>query len=98
MQQSRDDLNTPKIVLIGIISALLIFIIIVAVQAWFYHYYEQIYQERVVNQESEELKNLRANQQEILNSYRWIDQDNNTVAIPIDRAMELVLEDQNQNQ
>ena len=35
------------------------------------------------------LPGLVAEQQEVLNGYRWIDQNAGVVAIPIDRAMEL---------
>lgn len=40
----------------------------------------------------EELKQLRAEEDAILSSYRWIDPNAGIVRIPIDRAMQLVLE------
>jgi hypothetical protein len=39
-----------------------------------------------------ELQNLEAEQQEELNSVGWVDRDNGIVRIPIDQAMELVVE------
>ncbi len=94
--QTRDDLNTSKVVLIGIVSALLLFIIIVGIQAWFYNYYEAEYQKKVVAQQPEELNALTADQQETLNGYRWIDKKKQVVGIPIDRAMDLLVKEAKQ--
>ncbi|HEX2933369.1 MAG TPA: hypothetical protein VHV54_26805 [Candidatus Binatia bacterium] len=38
----------------------------------------------------EELRRLRATEDELLNSYAWIDKENGSVRIPIDRAMEVL--------
>ena len=35
---------------------------------------------------------MRAHEEDILNSYGWVDRGNNVVRIPIDRAMKLTLE------
>ncbi len=40
----------------------------------------------------EDLKVVREGQEELLNSYAWVDRANGKVRIPIDRAMELVVE------
>ncbi len=40
----------------------------------------------------EDLNRERQGQEELLNSYRWVDPANGKVRIPIDRAMELVIE------
>jgi len=39
----------------------------------------------------QDLKHYRADQDGILSSYGWIDQDTNIVRIPIDRAMDILL-------
>jgi len=41
----------------------------------------------------EELEQLRASEEEILNSYGWVDRENGVVRIPIERAIELLAED-----
>jgi hypothetical protein len=39
-----------------------------------------------------DLNQMRESQNEILNSYGWVDRANGTVRIPIDRAMEMLLQ------
>jgi hypothetical protein len=41
-----------------------------------------------------DLEELRRQEDEILSTYRWIDRDNGTVRIPINRAMQLFIERQ----
>ena len=41
---------------------------------------------------AEEIKALRAHEEHVLSSYAWIDQKNGIVRLPIDRAMDLLLQ------
>ena len=41
-----------------------------------------------------DLQELRRQEDEILSTYRWIDRDNGVARIPIDRAMQLLIERQ----
>jgi hypothetical protein len=47
---------------------------------------------RLQTQPREDLKNLRAEEQKRLDSYGWVDASRGEVHIPIDRAMELLLQ------
>ena len=40
----------------------------------------------------QDMSDLRAREDELLNSYRWVDKDAGIVRIPIDRAMQLIVE------
>lgn len=40
----------------------------------------------------------KAREQEVLNKYGWIDQDQGVVRLPVDRAIDLVLEEMNQEE
>jgi FlaG/FlaF family flagellin (archaellin) len=88
-----DDPNVPASAIVGIISAILLFAIIVALQALFYSFEEQELQRKVYGQPYEALQRLDADQVERLNSYGWISEPDGVVHIPIDRAMELTVED-----
>ncbi len=90
----KDELNTPAIVTMGIVGALGLFVAIVALQAWFAKLQRDEYQRRMVAPKSEELAGVIADQQEQLNTYRWIDREKGVVAVPIERAMELVTREQ----
>lgn len=46
---------------------------------------------RVEEHPAEELKALRARENELLNKYGWVDQKSGTVHIPIDKAMDEVV-------
>ncbi len=41
---------------------------------------------------AQEWRTLRAEQQEVLSSYGWIDEENGVVRIPVERAMSLLVE------
>jgi hypothetical protein len=90
---TRNDINTPAIALVGFISAILFFAIVILLQAIFYQYQSQQRLESGASQPPLELTNLVQNQQARLAEYRWVDQKKGVVAIPIDRAMALVVAD-----
>jgi hypothetical protein len=77
-----------------LVGAILVFAIIVALQAFFYRSEEAERAVKVYAVVPEELARLRAVQQEQLNTYRWVDAEHGVVALPIDRAMELTVRDQ----
>ena len=89
MHESGDP-NVPATVVVGVVGAILLFVLVVLLQAVFYSAERAENQAKVVAPVSEELASLRASQLEVLHSYRWIDQANGVVGIPIERAMELV--------
>lgn len=86
----HDDPATGRTIAWGIVGAILVFVLIVGIQAFFYSAQESETRVKTYAQAPEELSRLTAVQQEILNSYRWIDQENGVAAIPIERAMEIV--------
>jgi hypothetical protein len=88
-----DDPDVPASAIVGIISAILLFAIIVALQALFYSFEEQELQRKVYSQPYEALQQLDADQMEQLNSYGWISEPDGVAHIPIDRAMELTVQE-----
>ncbi|MGD1148680.1 MAG: hypothetical protein ABR961_12110 [Thermoanaerobaculaceae bacterium] len=85
--------NTPLTALIGVVFAIVLFALVVFLQAFFYWSEERENVRKVVAVAPEELSQLRAQQLETLHSYRFVDPKAGVVAIPIDRAMELVVRD-----
>jgi hypothetical protein len=85
-----DDPNVPLSVVFGLIGAILVFVVIVVLQALFFHMQEAEFERKVYSQPNQELARLRAGQMEILSSYRWIDERSGVVGIPVERAMEKV--------
>ncbi len=85
--------NTPLTALVGVVFAIGLFAIVVFLQAFFYHQEAEENVRKVVNAPPEELAQQRAQQLETLHAYRVVDLKAGVVAIPIDRAMELVVRD-----
>jgi hypothetical protein len=91
------DPQTSSTLVAALVGAILVFVIIVALQAFFYRSEEMERATKIYAVVPEELAKARATQQEQLNTYRWVDRDRRIVAIPIDRAMELTARDQGRN-
>jgi hypothetical protein len=90
---SQSDPDVPRTLYIAVVSVILVFVIVVGLQAWFYNIEEAEVLRKQSGQAAPELLRLRAEQLEQLNEYRWADRKNNTVAIPIERAMQLVVDE-----
>lgn len=89
----NDDPDASATIAFGIVGAILVFVIIVALQALFYRTQNDEYKRKVIAQAPEELSRLVAEQRERLGGYRWVDEKAGVAAIPIDRAMELTTMD-----
>ena len=92
---ANDGLNTSAIAIVGFLSAILVFACIVGLQALYAGYEAREFQSKVVQPASgESAENLLAEQESKLVRYGWIDRAEGRVAIPIDRAMEMVTREQ----
>lgn len=85
-----DDPNVVASAVIGIISAILLFVIIVVLQAFFFGAQQTEVERKVLTQPNQVLQQHEASQLELLNSYGWVSEGDGVVRIPIERAMELV--------
>lgn len=85
--------NTPLTALVGIVFAIVLFVVVVFLQAFFYQERQAEHARKVVAVAPEELSQLRAKQLGELHGYRWVDERTGVVAIPIGRAMQLVVRD-----
>ncbi len=85
------DPNTPMTVVVGLVGAILVFVAIVFLQALFHRAEEAELARKVTGAPAAEAEGLRAEQTARLNGYRVVDPGKGIVAIPIDRAMELVV-------
>lgn len=90
-QGQRDDPNSLSTFVIGIVGAILLFVIIVWLQAVFNQELKAERQAKQVLPRIESLDDFRAKQQAVLHGYGWVDPEAGVVHIPIDRAMELTV-------
>lgn len=90
-EDARGEPNAAMILVVGLVGFILVFAIVVGLQAVYYQAEDDQNATKVISQAPEELSRLRSQQQEQLNTYRWIDQKTGVVGIPIDRAMEIIV-------
>jgi hypothetical protein len=85
-----DDPNVAASAVVGIISAVLLFVIIVVLQAFFHQAERSEIERKVISQPNQALQQLEASQLELLTSYSRAADGEGVVRIPIERAMELI--------
>jgi len=93
---SQSDPDAPRLWYIGVVGVVLVFVTIVGLQAIFYSVEQKEKDRKAAQHGPGQVNRLRATQLEQLHDYRWIDRNNNIVAIPIERAMELVIAESNE--
>ena len=86
-----DDPDVPASAVVGVVSAILLFVVVVALQALFYRMAEGERSRKVYEQPYEALEKLDADQLGTLSSYGWVDQQQGVTRIPIERAMQLIV-------
>ncbi len=91
--ESADDPISSTTMLVGVAGAILLLVIGVLLQALYLGAVERERQRKVLAQPPAELIEVLSEQQDTLESYRWVDKQQGIAAIPIDRAMELVIRD-----
>lgn len=89
--QRHDDLNVPMMAYWGILSCILTFALILAIQVSFYRVSNAEVERKVISAVYVDSESVLAAQDAKLARYGWLNRDAGVVAIPIDRAMELVV-------
>ena len=90
---ARDDVDAPLIAVLGFIGALLVFLLIIGLEVLFYSMERDERERKYIERAPAEFSQLQAQQMARLTEYRYLDPKKGVVAIPVDRAMELVVEE-----
>jgi hypothetical protein len=93
-----DGLNTPVIALVGVVSAILTFAVIIGVQVLYYHVAAAQNEVKVIEARNEEADSKLAEQDAKLAEYRRLDPAQGRVALKIERAMALVVDETQKQQ
>ncbi|QDT94068.1 hypothetical protein [Gimesia algae] len=93
-----DDLDTTMIAYVGAVGTIITFFIVFAVAALDMSFEKKQNVEKVIEVPEVNSDSILASQAAALTEYRWIDQDKKIVAVPIDRAMELTVQEEQDKQ
>ena len=96
MASVEDRLDTKKIAFVAFSIALVIVVLIIGVAVLYRSAENNSFQTRVVDQPAREFTDLKSKQIEQLNAYAWVDRKAGVAAVPVDRAMDLLIRDAHQ--
>lgn len=91
-QVEPDDVDIGLLSIVGLFIAVVVFLIVVLCQAWFYDWKNDVATGRSAATDVSQMPLSQAvvEQESQINSYRWVSRDKGIRAIPIERAMELM--------
>jgi hypothetical protein len=87
-----DPKSTPTL-LVGAVGMILLMVIVLLVEVLYHRTTQAEVYRKVISEQPLELRQLQAEQLEQLNGYRWVSEPEGVAAIPIDRAVELIVEE-----
>jgi hypothetical protein len=90
MARQYDDPNVPPTAYVVAILAVLLIGSVFALEGYFGRVKDEVAQDKLIARPYEELESVRAAQTAQINRTEWIDREAGVVAIPVERAMELV--------
>lgn len=93
MMAERDDLNVPMIATVGVVSVVLTIATVYAVQALYFEQANSENERKVVLSPTVDADSRLAEQEAKISRYSWIKRSDGVVAIPIDRAMQLIVDE-----
>jgi hypothetical protein len=85
------DIRFGFVFLMLFVGAVVIFCLIMGIQAWFKYEQGLELQAKSLDQTNWELNDLRTTQVQKITSWRWIDQKSGVTAVPIERAMTMTV-------
>lgn len=91
MTTRRNRLDTPLILTIVGVAAVLVWAGILFLHAWYHNQLAAEAERKVVDRPATALIELREAQQGTMTEYGWIDREQGIVKLPVARAMELVV-------
>ncbi len=89
----KSDVSVNKIIIWGVLAVILLIVFVVFIMDYYVATKERLIYEKVLTPPSAALRELRARETEILNSYKILDSTQGVYRIPIDRAMQILADD-----
>lgn len=90
-----DDPKAAPTAVVGAIGVIVVVLSIIATAALYYYDHWRDYEKKVLSGAPPTITKIRADQaRELYGPARWVDRSKNIVAIPIDQAMKLIVDEQ----
>ena len=90
---THQDTGNRAIVIATAVGVLILVVMLVWLRDYFFRVRNDVVQEQVLSVPNPKLGDLRAREAELFYSYGWVDQEKGIVRIPIERAMELTVQE-----
>ena len=94
-KQSRQDVNVPLLVTIGLVCSILLLVIVVGTQAWYRYEAQRQWEQKVLPVQNRELRTLNAEQRANLQGGQWANNEQTRATISIEQAMSLLTQGHN---
>jgi hypothetical protein len=94
---SKGDPSIGPTVIVGLVGTAATIVLVTLLHSYYGHSVKGEVERKVLAQPAVAVDQVRAEQLRQISEYRWIDPNTKVVAIPIDRAMELVVEESRAN-
>lgn len=90
-----DEVNAGLVAIVGLFAAVVLLLIVVLVQAWYFTWKGEVTAEQatLADAPGTPLRTMLDEQETQLNTYRWVDREKQVRGIPIERAMEIVAQE-----
>ena len=89
----KKDVKISKIITYTVVLVILFVAILIFLNEYFLYSSEEVYYENVLAPQSAQLQEVRAREDELLTQYKVIDAQKGIYRIPIERAMQLIADD-----
>jgi hypothetical protein len=93
LRTPMDDPSPGRTAYVGAVFIAVFVLTVIALISYFDRVSSEEFEVKVVDQPFDAVRDLRSQQLGKLEEYRWIDRGAGTVTIPIERAMELVVDE-----
>jgi len=89
----KRDINAARIIVYSVAGIIILTLILILLYNYFLSEKEEIVYETQLKPESVLIRDIRASEEETLTSYKLLDVQRGIYQIPIDRAMQLIAEE-----
>ena len=93
----REQANVPLLLTIGGVSGFLIIVLAIGIQAWFLREVQREVATKWDSTPLQPITDIKRAQEMNISQYRWVDKDKKRIAIPIDDAMGIIAQQNQQN-